>query len=105
MLSRGHRLKVGETGIVGYVTGTGNPRVALDTGTDVTFFNNPYLPKTRSEMALPLRMGREIIGALDVQSTEANAFSQEDISILSTLADQVSIALQNAKQFEQTQKL
>ena len=102
MLAKGHRLKVGETGIVGFVTGTGTPRVALDTGTDATFFNNPYLPTTRSEMALPLRAGREIIGALDVQSTIPNAFSQEDITILSTLADQVSIAIQNARQFEQT---
>ena len=104
MLARGHRLKVGETGIVGYVTGTGLPRVALDTGADATFFNNPYLPETRSEMALPLRAGNELIGALDVQSTSANAFSQEDISILSSLADQVSIAIQNARQFEQTRQ-
>jgi GAF domain-containing protein len=104
MLGRGHRLKVGETGIVGYVTGTAEARVALDTGADATFFNNPDLPNTRSEIALPLRAGPEIIGALDVQSTEPNAFSQEDINILSTLADQVSIAIQNAKQFEQTRK-
>jgi GAF domain-containing protein/HAMP domain-containing protein len=104
MLARGHRLKVGETGIVGYVTGTGTARVALDTGADVTFFNNPYLPETRSEIALPLRAGKEIIGALDVQSTEPNAFFQEDINILSTLADQVSIAIQNAWQYEQTRK-
>ncbi len=104
MLKRGHRLKVGETGIVGYVTGTGNPRVALDTGADAVFFNNPDLPNTRSEIALPLRSGEEIVGALDVQSTEPGAFSQEDITILSTLADQVSIAIQNARQFEQTHK-
>jgi GAF domain-containing protein/HAMP domain-containing protein len=104
MLERGHRLKVGETGIVGYVTGTGEARVALDTGADAVFFNNPDLPDTRSEIALPLRAGPEIIGALDVQSTDANAFSQEDINILSTLADQVSIAIQNARQFEQTHK-
>ncbi|MDQ2691106.1 MAG: GAF domain-containing protein [Chloroflexota bacterium] len=104
MLGRGHRLKVGETGIVGYVTGTGIPRVALDTGADAAFFNNPYLPETRSEMALPLRAGTEIIGALDVQSTAANAFSQEDITILSSLADHVSIAIQNARQFEQTRQ-
>jgi GAF domain-containing protein/HAMP domain-containing protein len=104
MLRRGHRLKVGETGIVGHVTGTGEARVALDTGADAAFFNNPDLPNTRSEIALPLRVGDEIIGALDVQSTEPNIFSQEDINILSTLADQVSIAIQNAKQFEQTRK-
>jgi GAF domain-containing protein len=104
MLERGHRLKVGETGLVGFVTGTGKPRVALDTGADAVFFNNPDLPATRSEIALPLHVGEEIIGALDVQSTEPNAFFQEDINILSTLADQVSIAIQNAQQFDETRK-
>jgi GAF domain-containing protein/HAMP domain-containing protein len=104
MLERGHRLKVGETGLVGFVTGTGKPRVALDTGADAVFFNNPDLPDTRSEITLPLHVGDEIIGALDVQSTESNAFLQEDINILSTLADQVSVAIQNARQFEETRK-
>jgi GAF domain-containing protein/HAMP domain-containing protein len=104
MLERGHRLRVGETGMVGYVTGTGKPRVALDTGKDAVFFDNPYLPETRSELTLPLHVGDEIIGALDVQSTEPNAFLQDDINILSTLADQVSIAIQNAQQFEQTRR-
>ena len=104
MLERGHRLKVAETGLVGYVTGTGKPRIALDIGTDAIFFNNPDLPQTRSEVTLPLRVGEEIIGALDVQITEQNAFSSEDINILSTLADQVSIAIQNAQQFEQTRQ-
>lgn len=104
MLERSHRLKIGETGMVGYVTSTGKPRIALDTGADATFFNNPDLPETRSEIALPLRVGEEIIGALDVQSTEPNAFNQEDINILSTLADQVSIAIQNARQYEETRR-
>ena len=105
MLARGHRLRVGETGMVGFVTRAGKPRVALDTGTDAVFFDNPDLPETRSEITLPLRVGDEIIGALDVQSTEPNSFLQEDINILSTLADQVSIAIQNARQFEETQKV
>ena len=104
MLARSHRLKVGEKGLVGFVSGTGRPRVALDTGADAVFFNNPDLPDTRSEIALPLRAGENIIGILDVQSTEPNAFSQEDVNILSTLADQVSIAIQNARQNEQTQR-
>jgi len=104
MLKRGHRLKVGETGLVGYVTSTGSPRVALDTGTDAVFFNNPDLPETHSELTLPMRLGEEIIGALDVQSTEPNAFSREDVNIFSTLADQVSVAIQNAQQFEQTRR-
>ena len=104
MLKRGHRLKVAETGLVGYVTGTGKPRIALDIGTDAIFFNNPDLPQTRSELTLPLRSGEEIIGALDVQSIQPNAFSPEDVNILSILAEQVSIAIQNAEQFEQTRK-
>ena len=104
MLANNHRLRIGETGIVGYVTGSGKPRVALDTGADSVFFNNPYLPETRSEIALPLLAEQEVIGALDVQSTQPNAFDQEDISILTTLADQVSIAIQNAKQYEENKR-
>lgn len=102
MLGRGHRLKVGEVGIVGYATGTGNPRIATDVGQDATYFNNPDLPQTRSEMALPLKVGSEIIGALDVQSTESNAFSEEDINLFTTLADQVAIAILNNRLFTET---
>ena len=101
MLERGHRLGVGQTGMVGYVTSTGNPRIALDTGADAVYFDNPDLPKTHSEMALPLKSNRQVTGALDVQSTETNAFSQEDINILSALADQVSAALENARLHEE----
>jgi len=104
MLARQHRLKVGETGIVGFVTKSGHPRVALDTGTDAVFFENPDLPETHSEIALPLRTGNQVIGALDVQSTEINAFFEEDVNILSTLADQVSIAIQNARYYEQANR-
>jgi GAF domain-containing protein/HAMP domain-containing protein len=104
MLLRGHQLKIGEQGIVGYVTGTGKPRIALDVGTDVTYFNNPDLPETHSEMALPLTIGGNIIGALDVQSVETNAFTEEDIEVLTTLADQVSLAIQNARLYDQMQR-
>ena len=105
MLARKHRLGVGQTGIVGYVTSTGNPRVALDTGADAVFFNNPDLPDTHSEMALPLRVGRVIIGALDVQSTEPNAFTEEDVEVLSILADEVSVAIENARLYGETQRV
>lgn len=104
MLKRGHQLKIGEQGIVGYVTGTGKPRIALDVGSDAVYFNNPNLPETRSEMALPLTIAGQIIGALDVQSTDSNAFTEEDVDVLSTLAEQVSLAIQNARLYEQTQK-
>jgi GAF domain-containing protein len=103
MLSRGHRLKVGEVGIVGYVTGWGEPRVALDVGTDAVFFNNPDLPETRSEMALPLRVRGEITGALDVQSTQQAAFNEESIAVLQILADQLALAISNARLFQQAQ--
>lgn len=104
MLARRHQLKVGEQGIVGYVTDSGEARIALDVGMDSAYFNNPDLPDTHSEMALPLRIAGTVIGALDVQSKERNAFTNEDIEVLSTLADQISLAIQNARLFDQTQK-
>ena len=100
MLERQHRLKVGEQGIVGSVTGTGKPRIALDVGTDAVFFNNPDLPDTHSEMALPLHSEGKVIGALDVQSTESGAFTNDDVQTLSLLAGQVSLAIENARLFE-----
>ena len=100
MLARGHQLGVGKIGIVGYVTGTGNPRIALDVGADAVHFANPDLPETRSEMALPLRIGERIMGALDVQSTEPNAFDDHDILALQTMADQVAVAIENASLIE-----
>lgn len=102
MLARGHRLKVGRQGIVGNVTNTGRYRIALDVGDDAVFFNNPDLPHTRSEAAIPLIVGENIIGALDVQSTEPNAFSEDDLKALSLLSDQISVAIENARLFEKT---
>lgn len=102
MLRRGHQLKVGQVGIVGHVTASGESRIALDVGADATFFNNPDLPETRSEVALPLKVGPQIIGALDVQSRVSNAFSTEDLEVLSLLADQIAIAIHNANLYEET---
>jgi GAF domain-containing protein len=102
MLARQHRLGVGKMGIVGFVTGAGQARIATDVGEDSVFFNNPDLQSTRSEMALPLKVGDEIIGALDVQSTESNAFTTDDIDLFSTLADQVAIAIYNNRLYSET---
>lgn len=104
MLKRRHRLEVGQVGIVGNVTATGNPRIALDVGADAVFFNNPDLPETRSEVALPLKIEGKVIGALDIQSVEVNAFSEQDLEALSVLADQVSIAILNARLLSQLEK-
>jgi GAF domain-containing protein len=102
MLERKHRLRVGHEGIVGYATATGEPRIAMDVGKDAVFFDNPELPNTHSEVALPLKSENRIIGALDVQSTERGAFSEEDIQMLSLLADLVSLAIENARLFDET---
>jgi GAF domain-containing protein len=102
MLERKHRLRVGEQGIVGNVTATGKPRIAMDVGVDAVFFDNPELPDTHSEMALPLQSGGLVVGALDVQSTEIGAFADEDIQMLTLLADQVSLAIENARLFDET---
>jgi GAF domain-containing protein/HAMP domain-containing protein len=104
MLKRSHKLKIGEEGIVGFSAATGQARIALDKGEDAVYFDNPDLPTTRSEMAIPLRVGENIIGILDVQSEQTGAFDEEDIELLSIVADQISIAIQNAKQFQAAQK-
>lgn len=101
MLARRHRLKLG-IGVVGYAAQSGQPRIALDVGSDAVFFDNPDLPNTRSEAALPLKSRNETVGVLDVQSRNANAFSTEDLQVLTTLANQVSIALENARLLTET---
>jgi len=103
MLARGHRLDVGY-GIVGTVAQSGKARIALDVGSDATYFDNPDLPQTRSEMALPLNFRGNTIGVLDVQSIKPGAFTESDANTLGILADQVAIAIENARLFGQTQR-
>ena len=103
MLAHGHQLEVGEKGIVGRVAQDKTPRVALDVGEDATYFNNPRLPDTHSEMALPLKISDKIIGVLDVQSRRKSAFTQEDADVFNALANQVAIAIENARLAKETQ--
>jgi GAF domain-containing protein/HAMP domain-containing protein len=102
MIERGHKLKVEPTSIVGYAASLGAPRVALDVGADSVFLKNPDLPETRSELALPLMVAGIVIGVLDVQSIEPDAFPQEEVSALNVLANQVATALENARLFSET---
>jgi GAF domain-containing protein len=104
MLARGHKLEISQTGIVGFVTATGRPRIALDVGGDPIHFDNPDLPGTRSEVALPLRYADRIIGALDAQSMEPNAFGEDDLEALITLADQVSAAINSTLSIQNANK-
>ena len=99
LLQRGHRLAVGSQSIIGRVTLLGTPISAQDTTSDPVHRVNELLPETRSELALPLIAGDQVIGALDVQSTRANAFVQEDIDSLQIMATQISIAIRNAQLF------
>jgi GAF domain-containing protein len=104
MLKKGHRLKVGSQGIVGFVTQAGKARIALNVEEDPLYLGGVDLPDTRSEITLPLKSGDLILGALDIQSAEANAFSEEDGSTLSILADELAIAIQNAISYERSQR-
>ena len=104
MVNNGHRLAVGGNSMIGACIANRQGRIALDVGTEAVFFENPDLPRTRSEMALPLIVGAEVIGALTVQSTEESAFHDEDIAALQTLADQLAIAIQNSKLHRQAER-
>lgn len=103
MIERGHALTVGTQGIVGYVAAQKKPRIALDVGTDAIFFNNPDLPMTRSELALPMLVHNRVLGVLDIQSDRPQAFNVDDIDVLQTLADQVAVAIENARLLDESQ--
>jgi GAF domain-containing protein len=104
MLSRKHMLPLDLNSIVGYAAKTQLPRIALDTGADSVYFNNADLPETRSEMAVPLKAGMRLIGVLDVQSIQKDAFSDEDIAILGTLGDQLAVAIDNTRLLTETRR-
>ncbi len=101
-----HRLQKGSQSVIGQVTATGQPTIASDTAdARVVHRPNPYLPNTRSEMAIPLKLkGQVVVGALDVQSNQPNAFDDDDIQVLTTLAAQISVAIDNARLFEQSRQ-
>jgi GAF domain-containing protein len=101
---RGHRLRVSMDSMVGYAALRHEPRVALNAREDTVRFANPLLPNTQSEVALPLLVGDEVIGTLDVQSIHLNAFDTGTLTALQSMASQVAVALQNAQSFQSLQK-
>jgi GAF domain-containing protein/CheY-like chemotaxis protein len=104
LLSINHKLQKGSASVIGQVTATREVTIASDTAdARVVHKPNPYLPDTRSEIALPLIVKGRVVGALDVQSNHPNAFSDEDVQALSTLAAQISIAIDNARLYEDAQ--
>ncbi len=105
MTAEGHKLKVDGHSMIGKATGERRALIALDVGEEPVHFKNPHLPDTRSEMALPLTVGDEVIGALTVQSTEGAAFSADDITSLQAMADQLAVAINNARLHRENRKL
>lgn len=104
LLAQKFSLPVNRESTVGSVAGSGTPRIALERGEDTTPLYYQELPRTRSEIALPLRSGDQVIGVLDIHSHEQNAFGGGEAELLNVLADQVTIAIEVARQFEETQR-
>ncbi len=104
MLAQGHRLEIGGESMIGWCVANKQARIALDVGEEAVRFENPFLPETRSELALPLVSRGQAIGALTIQSAQEAAFSDEDISVLQTMADQLANVIQNARLFEEQQR-
>jgi len=103
MLAEGHKLEIGGESMIGRCVAAKQGLVALDVGEEPMRFDNPHLPKTRSELALPLVSRGQAIGALTIQSAQEAAFSDEDIAVLQTMADQLANTIANARLFEQAQ--
>jgi GAF domain-containing protein len=104
MKRSGHKLSVGSKSVVGFVAGNGEPLIVNDTARDTTYYQNPLLPETRAEAALPLKVGDRIVGVLDVQSKQSYAFAEENLRTLQILADQLAIAVVNTELFAETQE-
>ena len=103
MVERSHRLAVGGASMIGGCVANHKARIALDVGEEAVRFDNPALPETRSELALPLISRGQTLGAMTVQSAREAAFSEVDIAVLQTMADQVANAIANARLYEQAQ--
>jgi len=103
MIENRHSLSLGTLGIVGYALTQKKPRIVMDIGADAVLFNNPDLPMTRSEVALPLLIRNTVLGVMDIHSDKPQAFSLEDVDILQTLADQVAVAIENARLLDESQ--
>jgi signal transduction histidine kinase len=104
MIENHHKLAVGGNSMIGACTALNEARISLDVDSEKVWYPNPVLPDTRSEMALPLAVSNRVIGAVTVQSTEGAAFSDEDVSSLQAMANQLAIALDNARQRQELEE-
>jgi PAS domain S-box-containing protein len=105
MKAQRHSVIVNSNSVVGKVAGNIEPMLVNDTELEPLYLPNPFLLDTRSEVAIPLRIGSRIVGVIDIQSTQTNAFTQDDLSVLQSLADQVAVGIDNARSYELSQQL
>ena len=104
LMARGLRLKIGEQGITGSVAQTGQFVLCNDVVQESRYYPHELLPQTRAELAIPLRIGEVVVGVLDVQSGQRDAFLEDDVTVLQILGDQIAIAIENANLFWETQR-
>ena len=103
MLARRHKVLKGR-GLVGRAAATNAPVLVPDVSKEEGWLPNALLPDTKSETAIPISSGKEVLGVLDVQQNTVNGLNEEDVSLLQSLASQVAISLQNARSFEQSKE-
>jgi PAS domain S-box-containing protein len=104
MKKRNYALAVGSRSVIGQVTSTGRTLLVNNTAIDSMHRPNPLLPETRAEAGIPLRIGDRVVGALNIQSADVEAFKPEDIAVLEILADQIAVAIDNARSYDISQK-
>ena len=105
MKAQRYSVGVGSNSIVGKVAEGIESKLVNDTDLEPLYVPNPFLLDTRAEVAIPLRIGSRIVGVIDIQSTQAYAFTKDDLSVLQSLADQVAVAIDNARSYELSQQL
>ncbi len=99
-----HMLQINDKSVVGKVAQNGQAVIVNDVQADPTHKFNPLLPETRAEAAIPLRIGNRIIGAIDIQAKTVGAFTEDEVNVMQTLADQIAVAIDNARSFVLSQQ-
>ncbi len=102
MKERGHKLAIGSRSIVGQATMLGEALVINDVTRDPNYYANALLPETKAELSIPLKVGSQVLGALDVQSRQAGVYGEQEVIILKLLADQIAVAVMNAKLYSRS---
>jgi signal transduction histidine kinase len=99
------RIMLGVGSINGRAVQTRAPIMVNDVTQNAHYLLDERLPNTRAELVIPLRLGDRVIGTLDVQSSEANAFTEEDVLVIQSLGDQIAVAIDNARLYDRSREL